>query len=260
MITSSIKKPEQSSIATSKFMPEMSLSSLNEKGWTLADSRHHLLGSLQGRHADSYILLVLLGEKNRFGASYFKILLQKKSGEMSQPVLTGLFSRGSYPAYNWIEVISLAPVVRFYSGNENLDIAPGGLSHRLLQLLADLIPLGGHLMIEYDSPAHRETARALAVGVPPAATPLGYLMFLVGCGAGYKDWHFAEGGAEGSRKLQGYKALNRQHAEIKARQMERELNEFLKLSQADGSELKRAARSRAMDVLSRLKQTGLLSG
>jgi hypothetical protein len=219
-------------------------------GWTLANAGHPL-GSLQGRPTDSYQMVVLVGPKNRFGASYFKIFLNSASGELSrQPAVTGLYNKGSHPGYNWVEIISLSPAGS--SGEATLEMTPGGLAHQILQGLADLIPPGGHMMVEYDSPGQQETARSLALGIPPVATPLGYLMFLVGCGVAFRDWYFAEGGSEGPRKLQGYKALDSRHAELKAREMERELNAFLR-SPGGGSELEKAARNRAHVILSKLK-------
>jgi len=47
------------------------------------------------------------------------------------------------------------------------------------------------------------------------------------CGASFKDWYIAEGGSEGPRKLQGYKAPDRQHAQRKANEMALELKAFL---------------------------------
>ena len=53
------------------------------KELTLADQQHPL-GNLQGKCVDSCELVVLLGPKNRFGASYFQVFLQNQSGEVSQ--------------------------------------------------------------------------------------------------------------------------------------------------------------------------------
>lgn len=219
---------------------------LLEKGWTLA-GKEHPLGRLQGKSLGSYRLVVWLGMKNRFGARYFRVFLQNVAGEVSlEPVILGLFNQGRYPGYNWIEVIS------FGSSEPALDIAAGGLTRRLFQYLAGLIPPGGHLMVEYDSPAEQDTARSLALGIPPVVTPLGYMMFLVGCGAGFKDWYFAESGSEGPRKLQGYKALSSEQARLKTGEMIAELRAFLKrLPSAPVSELERAARDRARAILSR---------
>jgi len=235
---------------------KLTLDSLRENGWTLADDQQHPLGNLQGKTVDSYELVVLLGIKNRFGASYFQVLLRNESGEViQQPVVIGLHNQGEYPSYNWIEIISLSSRVSFGSGEEVLDISLNGLTRQLFQYLADLIPPGGHMMVEYDSPEQQDTADSLALGIPPIVTPLGYMLFLIGCGAGFKDWHFAEGGSEGPRKLQGYKALNSQHAKLKIEETIKELTTFLdRLSSKDVSELERAAQGRALDILNRFKQ------
>lgn len=223
---------------------------LLEKGWTLANEGHPL-GSLQGKSLGSPSLAVWLGTKNRFGARYFRVFLQDTSGEVSRkPVVLGLFSQGRYPSYNWIEIISFTPRLSFDSVEPALDIAAGGLTRQLFQYLADLIPPGGHLMVEYDSPAEQDTSRSLSLGIPPAATPLGYMMFLIGCGAGFKDWYFAESGNEGPRKLQGYKALNRGQAQLRAGKMVRELEAFLnRPASLVEPELERAARQRAREII-----------
>ncbi len=225
---------------------------LLEKGWALANQRHPL-GSLQGKSLDSHKLLVWLGMNNRFGARYFRVFLQNTFGKVSnQPVLLGLFNQGRYPSYNWVEVISFVPRLSFGSVELVLDITAGGPAQQLFQYLASLIPPGGHLMVEYDSPAEQDTARSLSLGIPPAATPLGYMMFLIGCGAGFKDWYFAESGSEGPRKLQGYKALNEEQARLKTEEIAAELRAFLdRLPSAPASDLERAARDRARAILSR---------
>ena len=110
------------------------------------------------------------------------------------------------------------------------------------------------MMVEYDSPEQQDTARSLAMSIPPIATPLGCMLFLAGCGAGFKNWHFAEGGSEGPRKLQGYKALNSRHAQPKTGEAIQELIAFLgKLPSVAGSELERAAQNRALAILNHFK-------
>lgn len=227
------------------------IKSLQEKGWTLADAQRHPLGNLQGKGLSSYRLVVLIGAKNRIGANYFQVFLQNDSGEVSQkPVVIGLYNQGKYPSYNWFEITSFSSQVRFGSGEQALDISANGVTQQLFQYLADLIPPGGHMMVEYDSPEQQDTARSLALGIPPAATPLGYMLLLIGCGAGFKDWHFAEGGSEGPRKLQGYKAPNSQHAQLKTKETIQQLTAFLEeLPSVVDSELERAARDRALAIL-----------
>lgn len=230
--------------------------SLQEKGWIQIQEGQHPLGSLQDRNLGPYKLVVMVGQKNRIGASYFHVFLRNSSGEVShQPVVFGLHNQGEYPSYNWIEVISLSPGVSFGSKKQAIGISMDGIIQQLFQYLAELIPPGGHIMVEYDSPEQQETARSLALGTPPIATPLGYRLFLAGCGVSFKDWHFAEGGSEGPRKLQGYKALNEQHAELKASETVRELTAFLaRIPEEENSELEKNARDRALAVLNKLKR------
>ena len=184
------------------------------------------------------------------------MFLRDESGEISlQPVVIGLHNQGKYPSYNWIEIISFSSRVSFGTGEEFLDISLTGLTRQLFQYLADLIPPAGHMMVEYDSPEQQDTAASLALGIPPIVTPLGYMLFLIGCGTGFKDWHFAEGGSEGPRKLQGYKTLNSQQAKLKIEETTRKLTTLLdRLSSKDISELERAAQGKALDILNRLKK------
>jgi len=220
----------------------------------LVQEGQHPLCCLQDKNLGPYKLVVTVGQKHRIGASYFHLFLRDSSGEVSrQPVIFGLHHQGKYPSYNWIEVISLSPRVNFGSGKA-VDISEDE-TQQLFQYLAELIPPGGHIMVEYDSPEQQETARSLALGIPPVATPLGYMMFLAGCGVSFKDWHFAEGGCEGPCKLQGYKALDELHAERRANETVAELTAFLaRIPEEEISELEKAARDRALAVLNKLKK------
>ncbi|MFH1484873.1 MAG: DUF1122 family protein [Chloroflexota bacterium] len=231
-----------------------SIGNLLQKGWIHATSRQHPLGNLQEKGLGSYRLVVLLGPKNRIGARYLQLF--SRNAEISQqPVVIGLYNTGEYPSYNWIEIMHFSLRVAFGSGREASAREEKGLDRELFQALAELLPPGGHMMVEYDSPEREDTARSLSIGIPPAATPVGYLLFSVGCGAGFKDWYFAEGASEGPRKLQGYKALNSQHARLKARELAEELEGFLnRLPKCGGSELERAARERALAVISILER------
>ena len=229
---------------------QSAVNSLRDRGWRRAGGQHPL-SRLQGKALNSYTLDVLLGAKNRFGASYFQVFLRNASGGLSlRPVVLGLFNQGRYPGYNWIEVITLAVRVSFGAEGQPSEVVTDAMAPRLFHYLASLIPPGGHLMVEYDSPGQRDTARSLSLGIPAAATPLGYLMLLSGCGAGFKDWYFSEGGTEGPRKLQGYKALHEEDARLKNRELARELREFLHRPSLADSELEKAARHRARAILS----------
>ena len=128
-------------------------------------------------------------------------------------VVSGLCYSGSRYIKPWLE-IDYSPV----SGDE-LDET----GEALFQLLSELIPPGGHISVAYLD--HKITARALLSGVPPAATPIGYLLWLCGC-RWFKDWYFAEGWKEGGIKLQGEKPLNEERERENTAKIVTELAEF----------------------------------
>lgn len=206
----------------------------------------HPLAELEGQPLDGARLRVFLGPTSRFGARYFVIVAEAADGRLSRPVLQGLHRSGPLPSYNWVEVAETSERATFSDG-DRFPIGAGGVE-RLFRLLVDLLPAGGHLMVEYDSPQRAETARDLAHNVPALATPLGELLFRVGCGARFKDWQIAEGGAEGPRKLQAYKPLSDEHAQRWRQEASQELQAFLERT-APESDASRPARGRAQGLL-----------
>jgi hypothetical protein len=210
-------------------------------GWmAVQDEPEHPLAALEGQELAGGRLRVRLGPTSRFGARYF-ILLLERSGEVA-PVLAALHHSGPYPSYNWIEV----------SETDEALVGDDGVA-QLFARFFDLLPPGGHLMVEYDSPRRAETAQALARGVPAIATPLGSLLFDLGFGAKFKDWQIAEGGAEGPRKLQAYKPPAGDHASRWRDEARADLRAFLSRN-TNASEPVRAARERAQHVLEQLER------
>lgn len=225
--------------------------------WTTARGSDHPLAQLEGKHLGEATIEIMLGPKNRVGAHYFQITLKDRAGNLSQPILLALHHTGPYPSYNWIEVIRLTRNIGF--SKREVAISEADLDC-LFRYLADLIPPGGHIMVEYESEEWAETRVAIECGIPPAATPLGNMLFRVGCGVAFKDWHFAEGGSEGPRKLQGYKALDEEHRRARAGEMAAELRSFLRRVAPRGcQQLWQAARDRAVHVLSLLSTEHSLS-
>jgi hypothetical protein len=211
---------------------------------------HPLLG-LEGRRLAGGRLRLLLGPTSRFGALYFRLHLERDGCLSREPVLIGLYHSGPYPGYNWIEVAQVNDHLTFEARGVEpaIAIAAAGL-RRLMALLGELIPPGGHLMLEYESPRWALTARALNLGAPPAATELGELLRAAGCAAHIRNWDIAEGGREGPRKLQGFKPLDEGRARSAREARDRELRDFLaSLAPGARSEALADARRRARRLL-----------
>jgi len=218
--------------------------------WTTAQGSDYPLGQLEGKPLGEDTLEIMLGPKNRVGARYFQLTLRDRSSNASQPLLLALYNSGPYPSYNWIEVIKLTRNIVF--PKREVALSETDL-HSLFRYLADLIPPGGHIMVEYESAEWAETRLAIGCGIPQVATPLGSMLFQVGCGVAFKDWHFAEGGSEGPRKLQGYKALHEENRRTRAAEMAAELRSFLRSETPPSCRhLWEAARDRAMQILNTL--------
>lgn len=224
------------------------LGQLLEDGWSLPDQ--HKLSTLQLQPLSFFRLIVLLGPQNKVGSYYFRLFLVNEAGTMTDKSLAwGLFGTGQYPSYNWIELSYYSSRLEI-AGLSTIDLSHHGLDLKFFQLLYDLIPIGGHLMVEYESPTQTITKQMLIAGYPPVVTPLGYLMFQCGCRS-YKDWYISEGGNEGPRKLQGYKPLNKEVSIEKSANLRSELEAFL--SRVTHDSKTESLRKLTTSILSRLE-------
>lgn len=177
-----------------------------------AEEPAHPLARLAGAEVGEDVRLeVHLGPRNHVGSTYFRVYLVTETfGAVVEPLIFGLQNSGPYPGYNWLEVIEWRDVLPLSDGR-TVEV-PAGIERQVFRRLGELVPAGGHLMVEYDSPGRVITAKALYLKVPPAATPLGALLAAAGCGDAFRDWYISEGGREGPRKLQGFRALDAGHA------------------------------------------------
>lgn len=195
----------------------------------LEDS-HHPLRALDGATVGQGVTLrVQVAPAGRGGTRPFRAFLESSElGTTTAPVFTALHHSGGAPAHHWLEITDFAASVPVEGGDVEV---PEGIDIQILQALADIVPAGGHLIAEYASTHRRTTARALAQGVPPAATPLGGMMFAAGCGIAFTDWRVAGGTAgDGARKLQGYRAFDTAHEARRAPLMLADLERFMDTS------------------------------
>lgn len=186
----------------------------------------HPLAALEGVVVGTDVTLeTWLGPRNSVGAWYFRIHLVTPRTRTAEPVVFGLQNSGAYPGFCWVEVIEYRQAVAVADGDA-VEV-PDGIERNIFGALAGLVPPGGHFMAEYESPSRAATAQALALRIPPLATPLGALLAEVGCGAAFRDWYIAEGGREGPRKLQGFRALDAAHEARRAREQLAALEAYL---------------------------------
>jgi hypothetical protein len=223
----------------------------------------HPIAALDGLRLGEYTVHAALGPKNAVGSRYFELFLANKAGDLAEePLALGLHNSGPYPAFNWVELTQFReqltfPAQRTRTSNleprtSTLDLWATGLEAELFAALSALVPPGGHIMAEYDSPSHKATERILTLRYPAAMSPIGYLLF--GAGArSYRDWYISEGGREGPRKLQAFKPLNKAIATEKTSALRREVKAALAAPEnPDHAEWGRLARELGAGVLRRL--------
>lgn len=181
---------------------------------------------------------------------------QGDEGESLDPVFIGLFSAGrrSQSISGWVDGDYFEFAV--FPGETKRSMSDLQLDIGLFRILGGLVPAGGSLMVSYslfskESKVHKETRLALDRGYPPVVTPLGFLLFHAGCGMGFKDWYFAEGGREGPEKLQGFKPINSEIAKRIAELTLQELRRFQNLPAGD--DLGRSCKVRAEQVIAGLE-------
>jgi hypothetical protein len=198
----------------------------------------------------------------RAGWYHLAVALTDAKGEPSRtpkpsrtPLMTGLVSGGGRLVMPWFEG-RLFPTVEMADGT-TIDARAKGLEAAFVDLLGTLVPPGGHVMIEYESPGQHETHAELLLRVPPVASYLGSLMFHAGFRGDFKDWYISEGGHEGPRKLQANKSPTAATARAAMRNHLRDLTTFVKRPLPDRPEdaavIKRA-QERARALLKELRR------
>lgn len=190
------------------------------------------LGRLQGRKIGPRALQLLAVRRGRFPEEKrFKMGL---SGN-PVPVLEGITFEGRPPIHRWMEF-------RYDPGPLSLEGAKA-----LFRLLGRAVGPGGHLSVKYESPEHKVTARGLAAGVPPPATPLGFLLWTGGC-RWFKDWYYPEGWLEGEQKLQGNVPLDREYRLKREGEMAREIESWISRRKEFSPEIEKACKPLAVRI------------
>lgn len=210
-------------------------------------------GEIRGRDGKIYRLAPrdLKPVRPRVGWMYLAVAVRGDNGEPSRtPLMMGIVSGGGRGVIPWVEG-RIYPSVEFTDGGI-LDTRATGIEAGFVNLIGEMIPPGGHLMIEYESPGQEDTHAELLLRAPPAATHLGAMMFRAGFRGHFKDWYISEGGHEGPRKLQANKSPGPEAAREALSANLAELREFVKRAPPDDPDdraIVERARERARDLL-----------
>jgi hypothetical protein len=191
---------------------------------------------LRGSDSRTYGLAVtdLKPVRPRTGWRYIAVAVKDENGKPSSgPLMMGIVSGGGRGVMPWFEC-RLYPMVEMADG-AMFNARGAGLEAGIINLIGTLVPPGGHLMIEYESPGQNETHAGLLLRVPPAASHLGSLMFRAGFRGDFKDWYISEGGHEGPRKLQANKSPNPAESRAALARHRRELTALLRRALPDSA-------------------------
>jgi hypothetical protein len=159
--------------------------------------------------------------KEEINFDMFLININKQTS--IDPVIKGKYFSGRGKFYRpWLELF-YNNYIKFKKLS-TIDLSNSIMEKKIFKYLSDLLPSGSHIMIVYQN--HTETKDGLAKRIPPPVTPIGYLLWSVGC-TWFKDWYFSEGLLEGELKLQGNKSLNIKDRKRNLIQIRNELNTFV---------------------------------
>ena len=220
------------------------------------------LASLQNRFLGPFILQVQYQPRRRVGHFDVDLFLINKEGERSrEPIITGIYSKGNpgNKIFSWLDIHFLDRF-SFNNGDAGVLGKMEGLAEGLFGMLGDCIPPGGMIMCSYitdvawgiESPLHDVTRRCMALsslGVPPAAAPLGRFLVAAGClniKAGAYD-------VQGSSRLAGEKALNREYEKRFRQRLIEQLEDYLERTpNPEYQDIENTCRINAREILDRM--------
>jgi hypothetical protein len=220
------------------------------------------LTGLQDRALGPFTLHIQYQPRRRVGHFDLDLFLANKKGKRSRdPLVNGIYSKGnpSTKIFSWFDIHYLDRFA-FDNGDAGVLSEMEDLAEGLFEMLGRVIPPGGMIICSYvtdvawgiESPLHGLTRRCMALnslGIPPATTPLGQLLFAAGCSnikAGAYD-------VQGSSRLAGEKALDGEYEKRFRQRLIKQLEEYLKrVPNPEYQDIEEICRTNAGEILSQM--------
>jgi len=221
--------------------------------------------NLHAKKIGLYTTQLQLRPRRRVGHFDISLFLKDSDGKISdRPLIEGIYSKGNrtQSIQGWID-IHYADRADFGDGNPVVLSRSGRCAEDVFAMIGSAIEPGGMIFVslitdmvwEMESELHRVTRDCLSTrssGIPPAATPLGRLLFIGGC-RNVKSQAFD---VQGSSRLAGEKAPNPDIGRQFTQKLRTQLQEFLgrkdRSESAEFDKIYKICRLNAKDILGRL--------
>jgi hypothetical protein len=225
----------------------------------------NVLKLLDSKKIGPYTTQLQFRPKRRVGHFDIWLFLKNEEGRTSHiPLIEGIYSKGnpSQHIQGWFD-IHYSDRADFGDGDPVVLSRSGRLAEDVFETIGGTIEPGGMIFVslitdmvwEIESDLHRVTRDGLSarsLEIPPAATPMGRLLFIGGC-RNVKSQAFD---VQGSSRIAGEKAPNSDIDRQFTQKLKTQLQEFLgrrnprKSSEYDN--IYKICRSNAEDILNRL--------
>jgi len=223
------------------------------------------LKRLQAKKIGPYTTRLQFRPKLRVGHFDVSLFLKDDGGRISDsPLIEGIYSKGNPSQFiqGWFD-IHYSDRADFGDGSRVVLSRPGGCAEAVWEMMGSAVEPGGIIFVsfitdmvwEMESELHRATRDCLSISsleIPPAATPLGRLLFIGGC----RNVRSRAFDVQGSSRIAGEKASHPDIDRQFTQKLKTQLQEFLgrtdRKKPSEFDELFKICRSNAEDILKSL--------
>jgi len=222
------------------------------------------LKSLDNKKLGPFLTEMEYWPKKRVGHFDVSIFIQNKKGRRScSPVVSGIFSKGNriQHIFPWFDIHYIDQID--FGGKNPVKLSEkGSLTIDLFRWIGRVIPSGGMIFLSYltdilwgmKSELHEFTRQSLSLSslrIPPAATPLGYLLFMSGC----RNIKSEAYDVQGSGRLAGEKSLNTSYEVMFSQKLFKQLRLYLNQEpNSEFAQLEKTCRSQGTIILNTIKK------